>query len=104
MSNTAWKIFERHVAALIKGNRFWSNSGCVIDVEGPLFLAQCKLVKNLSLSALTDLALIAKSQGKAKGKVGLVAVKCRRGAGYPTPVLIVMVAEGFEELANEEAV
>jgi len=90
MSDKAWKAFERAVAALFGGQRFWSNSGELLDFEGPTTVGQCKLVKQLSLSALSDLAEIAERQGVQKFKAGVVAIKCRRGRGRASPLLIVM--------------
>jgi hypothetical protein len=95
MPEKSWKQFERDVAALIGGSRFWSNSGEAIDCESEEFVVQCKNVKRLSLGELTQLALIAQVQGRAKGKTGLVAVKLRNGRGNPTPTLIVMTSEEF---------
>ena len=95
MSDKPFKAFEREVAALIGGQRYPANSGAELDCEGPTMVAQCKLVKRLSLEELTQLAEVAAAQGSAKGKVGLVAVKVRRGAGHPSPGLVVMTFEGF---------
>jgi hypothetical protein len=35
VANRCWKAFERAVAELFGGRRFWSNSGEAIDVESP---------------------------------------------------------------------
>ena len=86
----AWKKFEREVAALFGGRRFWANSGEALDVESSTVVAQCKLVKACSLEALTQLAETAERQGVQKFKAGVVAVKVRRGAGRKSPTLIVM--------------
>ena len=53
---TKWKEFERSIAALFGGKRFWSNSGASLDVESDTIVAQCKEVQTLSLAALTELA------------------------------------------------
>ena len=66
----AWKQFEADAAALFNGKRFWANSGERLDFEGSVprlslcdpdggttaVRGQCKLVKSLSLEALTKLA------------------------------------------------
>lgn len=90
MSDRPWKAFERSVAALFEGRRFWANSGEAVDIEGPTVVAQCKLVKRLSLEELTQLAETAERQAAPKLKAGVVAVKCRRGSGRASPTLIVM--------------
>ena len=92
MTSTAWKSFERDVARLLGGRRFWANSGGRLDVEAAGFVAQCKLVKQLSLEALTRLVEEAEREGAARGKAGVVAVKVRRGGGRPSPVLLVLTA------------
>ena len=98
MPDKPWKKFEREVAELIGGRRYAANSGAAIDCEGPTTVAQCKLVKRLSLEELTQLAEVAAAQGTAKGKLGLVAVKVRRGAGHPSPGLVVMTWSMFDQL------
>ena len=98
MPDTAWKQFERDAAALIGGRRAWANSGEAIDCEGPTIVAQCKLVKRLSLETLTALAESAASQGTSKGKLGLVMVKVRRGSGHASPGLVVMTWEMWTRL------
>ena len=45
-----------------------------MDVEGPTFIGQCKLVRALSLRALTDLALEVEAAAEPKAKLGVVAV------------------------------
>lgn len=93
MPDKPFKAFEREVAALIGGTRYPANSGHALDCEGPGIVAQCKLVSRLSLEDLTQLAEVAAAQGSAKGKLGVVAVKVRRGAGHPSPPLMVMTFE-----------
>jgi hypothetical protein len=93
-----FKKFEREVAVLIGGTRYPANSGAAIDCEGPTMLAQCKLVKRLSLEELTALAEVADQQGVERSKVGLVAVKVRRGKGLPSPGLVVMTFEQFRHV------
>lgn len=91
MADKGWKKFEREIGAAIGGKRFWANSGEEIDAEGPLFVAQCKLVRSLSLSALTTLAIAAHHQGKAREKVGVVVVKqSGRGGNIRRPALFVL--------------
>ena len=90
MSDKPWKQFERDVAALFGGKRFWSNSGESVDVESETVVAQCKLVKSCSLEALTQLVETAEKQGVLKFKSGVVAIKVRRGRGRTSPTLVVM--------------
>jgi len=64
MADRPWKQFERDIGKLIGGTRFWANSGESVDCEGPLFLAQCKNVKSMSLNAIADLAYQIAEDGK----------------------------------------
>lgn len=99
----AWKQFEADAAALFKGKRFWSNSGERLDFEGSVVRyhgdseqmqqpvrGQCKLVRSLSLEALTKLA--------EEPGVDVVCVKVRRGAGHPSPALVVMTFDAYRRL------
>lgn len=86
----AWKKFERAVADLFGGRRFWANSGEAFDVESATVVAQCKLVKRLSLEELTQLAETVERQAAPKFKAGVVAVKVRRGLGRSSPILLVV--------------
>lgn len=95
---SAWKQFERDVASLFGGRRFWANSGEQIDVEGPTVIAQCKLVQRLSLEQLTQLAEAVERQALPKFKAGVVAVKVRRGCGRASPTLVVMTAAVWREM------
>jgi hypothetical protein len=90
MSDRAWKHFERAVATLFNGRRFWANSGETMDVEGPTVVAQCKHVARMSLEQLSQLAEVSEKQGTLKQKTGVVAIKVRRGHGRHSPILIVM--------------
>jgi hypothetical protein len=114
----AWKQFEADAAALFNGKRFWANSGERLDFEGEIYRhhaagvihdlikaeasvthwmhekvkvrGQCKLVKSLSLEALTKLA--------EEPGVDVVCVKVRRGTGKPSPALVVMTFENYKRL------
>ena len=99
----AWKAFEAAAAALFNGKRFWANSGERLDFEGELrgftseglvdsmkIRGQCKLVKTLSLEALTKLA--------EEKDVDVVCVKVRRGAGKPSPMLVVFTEANYRRL------
>lgn len=99
----AWKQFEADAAAVFGGKRKWANSGERIDFEGTITTkgcgccadvkpvrGQCKLVKALPLEKLTQLA--------EEDGVDVVCVKVRRGAGRPSPMLIVFTAEKYKEL------
>jgi hypothetical protein len=101
----AWKQFEADAAALFNGKRFWANSGERLDFEGTIqkheqcplppphgykIHGQCKLVRVLSLEALTKLA--------EEPGVDVVCVKVRRGAGNPSPALVVMTFDNYRRL------
>jgi hypothetical protein len=103
----AWKQFEADAAALFHTKRFWANSGERLDFEGSItrplpgwegdvaantekVRGQCKLVKNLSLEALTKLA--------EEPGVDVVCVKVRRGAGNLSPALVVMTFDTYRRL------
>lgn len=99
MPDKPWKRFEREVARLLGSRRFWANSGERLDVEGPTFLAQAKLVGRLSLAELSDLATEVERAASVKAKLGLVAVKLSGHRGNrPMPTLIVMTAATFAQL------
>ena len=78
------------MAQLLQGRRYPANSGGRVDVEGPGIMAQVKHARRLSLAQLEGLALEMAELGQQQGKVGLVVVKRRAGAGRPTPRLVVM--------------
>lgn len=80
---------------MLGGKRFWANSGASLDVESETVVAQCKLVKTMSLSALHDLAVSVAAEGHDKGKVGLVAIKLRRGRGQKTMTLYVLAEPAY---------
>jgi hypothetical protein len=91
---SAWKAFERLCADLIQGKRFWANSGERLDIEGEHIIGQCKLVKHLSLNALTKLA----EEMTGQEKIGIVCVKVRRGCGQESAPLVVMTFDEFKRL------
>jgi hypothetical protein len=93
MSNTSWKQLEREVGLLVGGKRYPANQGGKVDVEGPLYVVQVKERKTLSLESLTQLVEEIEQLGLQRNKVGLVAVKVRRGRGKRSPLLIVQTAE-----------
>jgi len=99
MSDKAWKKFERDAAALFRGTRFWANAGERVDFSGRTrnglrVNGQCKLVKSLSLNALTQLA--------EEPDVDVVCVKVRRGNGRKSAGLVVMSFENFARLYGQE--
>ena len=100
----AWKAFERDSAKLFGGKRFWANSGERVDFEGPNVVGQCKLVKSLSLEALTKLVEEMDYDAAKKWKLGAVCVKVRRGKGKSSPSLVVMSFEAFEQVLNRHVV
>jgi hypothetical protein len=95
---SAWKQFERDVARLLGGKRFWANSGEAIDCESDGYVAQAKLVKTCSLAALTALAEMVERQAALKNKAGVVAIKLRRGRGRSSPMLLVVTAATWERM------
>ena len=98
MPDSAWKQHERAVADLIGGKRLPASSDETVDCEGPRFVAQAKLVQRLSLDELTVLAQKIADEGDTRGKLGVVGVKVRRGAGVKSPILVVMTDETFRGL------
>lgn len=126
MSDKPWKQFERDMAKLVGGTRFWANSGESIDVEGPVFLGQCKHVKSMSLNAIAQLAEDVAQEGriskKAVGlccatdpitegqpmpplveykpspKLGILCIKTRPGRGKKSKTIVVMDESVFREL------
>ena len=98
MPDAAWKQMERAVAALIGGRRLPASSDDTVDCEGPRFLAQAKLVKKMSLEEITGLAEAIAQEATKRGKLGVVGLKVRRGAGVKSPVLMVMTDETFKTL------
>ena len=89
MADAAWKGFERQAANLFGGRRHWANSGERLDFETPGAIGQCKLVKRLSLEALSRLAEEMEREALPRLKAGVVVVKVRRGRGRPYPLLVV---------------
>ena len=89
MPNKPWKDFERAMARLFNGTRFWANSGEAIDVESEHYVAQCKHVNTMSLAEMCELAEMVEQQGKAKGKAGVLCVRFRKGQGTKSTTLIV---------------
>ena len=106
---SAWKQFERDAAALIQGKRFWANSGERIDIESSWMRGQCKLVKTLSLNALTklveEMTFEQKPIDPATGqpKSGAVFVKCRRGCGQASEPMVCLSFTEFSRLMERYA-
>lgn len=106
MSDKPWKQFERDMAKLIGGTRFWANSGESIDVEGPVFLGQCKHVKSMSLNAIAQLAedvalegrLNCDARGGSDPKLGIVCLRTRPGSGKKSKTIVVMDESVFRAL------
>jgi len=95
LASTCWKTLERDVAHLIGGRRHWANAGGTVDWESDRFTVQCKLLRTCSLETLTQLVEQAEADGQRTGKLGLVAIKRRRGRGQPSPTLLVMTDRTF---------
>src|SRR5262245_18639292 len=88
---TRWKQFERDIAALFGGTRFWANSGEKLDVESETVVAQCKEVGRMSVAELVRLAEQVEREATIKLKAGVVCVRIKRGPGYPkSPTLVAM--------------
>ena len=100
MPDRPWKRHERRSAGLIGGRRYPASQGGAVDVESAWAVAQCKEVKRLSLAALEALAPEVARQGHQRGKVGLVIVKRRGGAGRQTPTLVCMTAAMFQDMSG----
>lgn len=121
MSDKPWKQFERDMAKLIGGNRFWANSGESIDVEGPVFLGQCKHVKSMSLNAIAQLAEDVAEDGRSNSKnlrtdvktpdwiespfpivpdpkLGILCIRTRPGRGKKSKTIVVMDESVFRAL------
>jgi UDP-3-O-[3-hydroxymyristoyl] glucosamine N-acyltransferase len=98
MPNATWKVLEREAAALFGGTRYPANSGHRLDFESATAIGQVKLVRNLSLNALTELAEEMERQALPKHKAGVVVVKCRRGKGRASPMLVVVTAAVWEAM------
>src|SRR5262245_47529441 len=96
-----WKDFERQVAEVIGGRRFWANAGEALDCESDGVVAQAKLVRVCSLAELTRLAEQAERDGRVKQKIGVVVIKLRAGRGRPTPILFVQTLSMWVEQHGE---
>ena len=95
---SSWKALERTVGKIVGGKRYPANQGDRVDVESDRYVVQVKERKALSLEELTKLVEEMETLGKPKGKLGLVAVKVRRGRGRPSPILIVQSANQWSEV------
>jgi hypothetical protein len=98
MPDKPWKQFERDSASLFGGVRFPANIGERVDFHGTRVRGQCKLVKSLSLEALTKLVEEMDSLTKNTADAGVVCVKVRRGTGKSSPPLAVFSFDGFKKL------
>jgi len=98
MSDRPWKALERQAAALFGGRRHWANSGERLDFESDTAIGQVKLVRVLSLEALTQLAEEMEREALPKFKAGVVVVKVRRGRGRHSPMLVVCTAAVWEAM------
>jgi len=85
------------VARLLGGRRYAVNTGGV-DVEGPRVIAKVKHRRTVSLGALEALAVEAAELGRMRGKLGLLVIKRRAGAGRPTPRLVVLTEHAWRSL------
>jgi hypothetical protein len=101
MPDKAWKAFERSAAAIFGGRRHWANAGERLDFESATALGQCKLVKTLSLAALSALAEEVAREALPKQKAGVVCVKLRKGKGRASPMLVVCTADVWRALHGD---
>lgn len=99
----SWKKHERRAASLVRGGRYWANSGQSVDAESAWAVVQAKEVQRMSLAELESLALEVARQGAQRQKVGMVVVKRRAGAGRRTPALVVMTEHAFREMSCERS-
>ena len=96
MSRTGWKQVERDFAAAIGAKRCWANSGEREDTDSPLFAAQVKNPKAMSLAEITRLVEEMTVRGIDSGKLPVVGVKL--SARRPTPLLAVVPVEVLKML------
>jgi hypothetical protein len=97
-----WKSEERAVARLLGGSRYPANQGGRVDVESPRVIAQVKHRRVCSLAELERLAVELEALGRARGKLGVVVVKRRAGAGRPTPRLIVCTEQVWRDVVSQD--
>ncbi len=88
-----WKEFELACARHFGTVRFVANTGGRLDFESDDVIGQCKEVKTMSLSVITDLAAEMAQKGAEKGKKGYLCIKQRRGRGVETPTLIIQAVK-----------
>jgi hypothetical protein len=61
-------------------------------------------VKQMSLEQLTQLVeSVTRQATNTKDKRGAVFIKCRRGKGHTSPVLVVMLAGTWKEVDDDPA-
>jgi hypothetical protein len=101
MGDKQWKKLERKVGELVGGKRYPANQGGLVDVESPNHVVQVKERKSLSLSEINRLVEEIEAIGRERGKVGLLAVKYRKGTGHPTDILIIQSATQWRRLTSE---
>jgi hypothetical protein len=98
MPDKPWKQFERDAARAFGAVRHPANSGHRLDFESDIALGQCKLVRVMSLEALTQLAEEVARLALPKQKLGVVVCKVRRGAGRKSSALVVMTLDMYEAI------
>lgn len=100
MANANWKHNERRAAAALGGRRFPANSGYKIDCHSPLFIAQVKRVKHISLPALERLAVQAQKDAEGYGGRKIHGVVALKRTGGMAPMLFVMTEETMRLVRN----
>lgn len=103
MPDKPFKQLERQAAALFGTVRHPANSGHRLDFESDTALGQVKLVRVLSLEALTQLAEEMEREALPKGKIGVVCAKVRRGPGKKSSMLVVMTAAVYEVMNGKRS-
>lgn len=88
---------------MIGGARYPANQGGAVDVESADVVAQVKHRRVCSLAELERLAVELATLGRSRGKLGVVVVKRRAGAGRPTPRLVVCVESVWREVRAQNA-
>ena len=94
----SWKQLERDGARLIQGRRYPASSGGPIDAESGRFVLDAKHRRRVSVPDLERWAVAIAAAGAARGKVGVLLLKRKAGAGQPTPQLMILTEVAWRAL------
>jgi len=97
----SWKALERDGARLIRDRRYPASSGGPIDAESSQFVLDAKYRGRITVPDLERWAVAIAAAGTARGKVGVLLVKRKAGAGRPTPALMILTEAAWSELTLE---